>query len=404
VALTARRVETEKRPGMHADSGNLYLRIGGSGAKSWVFRYSLGGRRRDMGIGACALVTLTEARDIAIDLRRSVRQGIDPIEQRRHDRAAAAVKQVKGVTFSEAATRYVEAHRAAWTNAKHQYQWDQTLGSYINPLIGELDVSKIDTAAVLKVLQPIWITKAETATRVRGRIERILDYAVSSGLREGENPARWKGHLDNLLPKRSKVARVVHYAALPYRQMAEFMVDLKARESVAARALEFAILTCGRTGEVLGAKWTEFDLEQRIWTVPADRMKAGREHRVPLSRAALVIMEAMGEIRSGEFVFPGQIEGRPLSNMALLMQLRRIDRADLTVHGFRSTFRDWVSEATNFPSEAAELALAHVIANAVEAAYRRGDQFEKRRQLAEAWAAYCGTGTPGEVVTLRRDT
>jgi integrase len=308
------------------------------------------------------------------------------------------------VTFSEAATRYVEAHRAAWTNAKHQYQWDQTLGSYINPLIGELDVSKIDTAAVLKVLQPIWITKAETATRVRGRIERILDYAVSSGLREGENPARWKGHLDNLLPKRSKVARVVHYAALPYRQMAEFMVDLKARESVAARALEFAILTCGRTGEVLGAKWTEFDLEQRIWTVPADRMKAGREHRVPLSRAALVIMEAMGEIRSGEFVFPGQIEGRPLSNMALLMQLRRIDRADLTVHGFRSTFRDWVSEATNFPSEAAELALAHVIANAVEAAYRRGDQFEKRRQLAEAWAAYCGTGTPGEVVTLRRDT
>ena len=223
-------------------------------------------------------------------------------------------------------------------------------------------------------------------------------------LREGENPARWKGHLDNLLPKRSKVARVVHYAALPYRQMAEFMVDLKARESVAARALEFAILTCGRTGEVLGAKWTEFDLEQRIWTVPADRMKAGREHRVPLSRAALVIMEAMGEIRSGEFVFPGQIEGRPLSNMALLMQLRRIDRADLTVHGFRSTFRDWVSEATNFPSEAAELALAHVIANAVEAAYRRGDQFEKRRQLAEAWAAYCGTGTPGEVVTLRRDT
>lgn len=385
---------------MYADSGNLYLRIGKSGAKSWVFRYSLGGRRRDMGIGTCALVTLTEARDVAINLRRRLREGIDPIDQRRRARAAATTDQANGVTFADAAMRYVKAHRAGWTNAKHQYQWDQTLASYINPLIGELDVSQVDTAAVLKVLQPIWITKAETAARVRGRIERILDYAVSSGLRTGENSARWKGHLDNLLPKRSKVARVEHYAALPYRKIPAFMADLRARDSVAAKALEFAILTCGRTGEVLGARWPEFDLEQRIWTVPPSRMKAGREHRVPLSKPALSIIEQMARIRSGDFAFPGQVDGRPLSNMALLMQLRRMGRKDLTVHGFRSTFRDWVSEATNFPSEAAELALAHVISNAVEAAYRRGDQFEKRRQLAEAWAKFCAAQAITSVVVV----
>jgi integrase len=386
---------------MYADSGNLYLRVGKSGAKSWVFRFSLNGRRRDMGIGPCSLVSLADARDTVVDLRRALRQGIDPIEQRRRTKAATTKDQLDGVTFAAAARRYIAAHRAGWTNAKHQYQWDQTLASYINPVIGEMDVSQVDTQAVLKALQPIWLTKAETATRVRGRIERVLDYAASSGLRSGENPARWKGHLDNLLPKRSKVARVEHYSALPYREIADFMVQLRARDSIAARALEFAILTCGRTGEVLGAKWSEFDLDQRLWVVPADRMKAAREHRVPLSKPALAIVEKMDAIRSGEFVFPGQAQGRPLSNMALLMQLRRMARADLTVHGFRSTFRDWVSEATNFPSEAAELALAHVVANAVEAAYRRGDQFRKRQQLAESWGAYCNAGAAGRVVSLR---
>jgi len=391
MALTARRVETEKRRGMFGDGRGLYLRVGPTGARSWVFRYQRGGRRRDMGLGPIAEVSLADARDAVNELRRGLRQGLDPIEGRR-----AAKPYQPAMTFAEVAEQYIATHQASWSNAKHAYQWRQTLGSYINPLIGALRVADVDTARILEALKPIWLTKAETASRCRGRIERVLDFAISAGHREGANPARWKGHLENLLPKRSSVAsaRVVHYAALPYAELGEFMGTLRSRDGVAAAALEFAILTAARTGEVLGAKWSEIDLERRLWVVPAERMKMRREHRVPLSGAALAVLDRVSRVRTSDFVFPGQKPRAPLSNMALLMLLRKLGRSDLTAHGFRSTFRDWCAEQTSFPSEVAEMALAHVVGDKVEAAYRRGDLFEKRRNLTEAWAKYCSTASP----------
>jgi integrase len=353
-----------------------------------------------MGIGSYFDYTLSEARERARQYRKLVKEGVDPIEVRRERRGAALAERAKTVTFREAAEAYIKAHQAGWRNPKHAKQWPSTLGTYVYPVFGSLPVQAVDVGLVMKVLEPIWAAKPETAGRVRGRIESVLDWAAARGYRQGENPARWRGHLENLLPKKSKIRRVEHHAALAYTELPGFMAELRDQEGVAARALEFAILTAARTGEVIGAKWPEINFTDRLWTVPAERMKAGREHRVPLSDDAIAILEKMQKSREGEFVFPGGKARRPLSNMAFLMLLRRMGRGDLTAHGFRSTFSDWCAEQTAFPSETRELALAHTVADKVEAAYRRGDMLQKRRDLAAAWARYCSEQAGGNVVDL----
>jgi integrase len=309
----------------------------------------------------------------------------------------------KAMTFTACAEHYIASHKVGWRNDKHAAQWPATLGAYVYPVFGGLPVQAVDVGLVMKAIEPIWTVKPETAGRVRGRIESILDWATTRGYRTGENPARWRGHLENLLPARSKVRRVEHHAALPYPEIGGFMVELRQQEGVAARALEFAILTAARTGEVIGARWDEINIVERQWTVPPERMKAGKEHRVPLSDAALAVVEKLGAIRQGDHVFPGGKAGRPISNMAMLMLLRRIGRGDLTAHGFRSSFRDWAAESTAFPGEVAEMALAHAVGDKVEAAYRRGDLFQKRRQLMDAWAKFCEVpAMGGRVLSIRQ--
>ena len=334
--------------------------------------------------------------------RRLVAEGIDPIEQKATLAARAAALAAKGMRFEECAERYMAAHRAGWRNEKHKAQWSSTLTAYVYPVLGAVPVDAVDVGLVMKAIEPIWAAKPETASRVRGRIEAVLDWAAARGYRASENPARWRGHLDKLLPKKTKVRRVEHHAALPYPELPAFVAELRQQEGFAALALELAILTAARTGEVIGARWEEFNLAERLWAIPAERMKAEREHRVPLPGPALAILEQMAAIRQNEFVFAGERSGRPISNMAMLMLLRRMGRDDLTTHGFRSTFRDWAAERTNFPAEVAEMALAHAVSDKVEAAYRRGDLFEKRRQLAEAWGRFCTIpAVGGEVLSLR---
>jgi integrase len=317
--------------------------------------------------------------------------GIDPIEARSEHRSWKKLEAAKGITFAACATAYLDAHQDAWRNALHRKQWRTTLNNYAGPVFGSLPVQEVDLTLVMKALEPIWRTKCETASRLRGRIEAVLDWATVRGYRKGENPARWRGHLDKLLPARAKIQKVQHHPALPYAELADFMEALRSQEGTAARALEFLILTAARTGEIIGARWDEVDLEDKIWIVLGERMKAGREHRVPLSAATLAILDRMKETREGDFVFPGGKTGKPLSNMAMLAVLERMGRDEITAHGFRSTFRDWAAECTDFRSEVVEMALAHKIENKVEAAYRRGDLFEKRRQLMEAWAEFCLT-------------
>jgi integrase len=389
--LTALKVDKAKRPGMYADGGGLYLRVTHSGTKNWVFRFMLNGRPRWMGVGPLHIIGLAEARNRAAGFRLQRHDGIDPIERRHAERLGAHLDAAKAMTFKESAAMYVASHRAGWRNPKHAAQWQATLATYAEPVIGGLSVQAIDTALVLKVLEPIWTTKPETAGRVRGRIESILDWAKARGYRAGENPARWRGHLDKLLPGRSKVRRVEHHAALPYAELPGFLVSLREQEGIAARALEFAILTAARTGEVIGARWSEMDLVGKNWTLPAARMKAGREHRVPLSDRALAILREMQPHRQAEdaFVFPGGKNRRPLSNMAFLMLLRRMGRGDVTVHGFRSSFRDWAAERTKFPAEVAEMALAHTVSDKTVAAYNRSDLYERRRRLMAAWTTFC---------------
>jgi integrase len=399
--LSARRVQTEQRPGAYADGGGLYLQVSAGGAKSWIFRFQIRGRRRDMGLGPTDLYSLAEARQRALEARKLVAEGVDPIEARHAKRSAAAMETAKGMTFQACAERYIAAHRAGWRNAVHAKQWPSTLETYVYPVFGTLPVQAIDVGLVLRTIEPIWATKPETASRVRGRIESVLDWATARGYRQGENPARWRGHLENLLPKKSKVHRVEHHAAIPYTELADFMTALREQEGIGARALEFAILTCARTGEVRGANWDEVNLAERLWTIPAARMKAGKDHRVPLSAPAFAIVEEMARIRSGVFVFPGMRAGQPLSNMIFLMLLRRMGRGDLTAHGFRSSFSDWCAEQTSTPSEVREMALAHAVGDKVEAAYRRGDLFEKRRQIMAAWGRFC-TAAATDVVPLSR--
>jgi integrase len=387
--LTALKVEREKRPGLYSDGLGLYLQVRGGGAKSWIFRYRVGKKLRDMGLGSVNAVSLAEARERAGRCRNLRANGTDPIEHRRGEDAAQRADAARAVTFEQCATQFVEAHKAGWKNAKHTAQWTATLKTYAYPVFGSLSVGSVDTPLVLKALEPIWNSKTETATRVRGRIESVLDWARVRGYRQGENPARWRGHLDHLLPKRSKVSAVKHHAALPYRELPAFMELLRAEASVAARAMEFCILTATRTSEVIGARWGEIDMKAKLWTIPPEQMKAGREHRISLSPRAMTILRQAQRDAEADFVFPGGKANRPLSSMALLMLLRRMKRDDLTVHGFRSTFRDWVAEQTKFPAEVAEMALAHIVADKVEAAYRRGDLLEKRKLLAAAWATFC---------------
>ncbi len=388
--LTARRVATIKAPGKYGDGHGLWLRVRSDGRRWWVLRYRFQGRDREMGLGG-EDVDLKEARHSASRARRQIREGLDPIEERRKARAKASAP-----SFAKCAERFIKDNQVAWRNAKHCAQWRSTLEAYAYPVFGEKPVDAVDVADVLKVLKSLWTLRPETASRLRGRIERVLDWARASGLRHGENPARWRGHLDKRLPKRSQVRAVRHFAALPWRETPEFMTALRAREGVAARGLEFAVLTGARSGEVRGMRWDEVDGD--VWTVPADRMKTRREHRVPLSPRAVAILDELPRFDGAELVFPGMRPGRPLNDMTLGAVLKRMGHSDLTVHGFRSTFRDWAAETTNFPREVCEQALAHTLADKTEAAYRRGDLFEKRRPLMKAWAGYCGQSPRAKVV------
>jgi integrase len=405
--LTSLKVDKAKTPGLHGDGGGLYLRVTEDGTKSWVYRFMLNGRPRWMGLGPLALFGLQEARGKALDARRLRYEGLDPIDARRAARMRERLGAAKALSFAQCSEAYIKAHRAGWRNLKHAGQWEATLASYAKPIIGALPVQAIDTGLVLKVLEPIWTDKPETASRVRQRIERVLDWARVRGYRTGENPARWKGHLDQLLPTRAKVRRVVHHAALPYAELPAFLHELHEQEGIAARALEYLILTAARTGEVIGARWSEINSNDKTWTIPGERMKAGKEHRVPLSPRALAILEEMHKLGHADdgFVFPGSKPGKPLSNMAFLMLMRRMGRDDLTAHGFRSSFRDWVAERTNFPAEVAEMALAHTVSDKTVAAYNRSDLFERRRRLMQQWATYCTTPLQekrGSVAAFRR--
>jgi integrase len=383
--LSPAAVRTAK-PGMHCDGGGLYLQctVGPHGrvARSWIFRFAGRDGERKMGLGSAMDVSLAEARKKALACRQLRTQGVDPIEHRQTALSQARIAAANDITFDAARDAYLGSHQAGWRNLKHAKQWKATLSTYASPVFGTVPVGAVDTALVMRVLESIWATKPETASRVRGRIEAILDWARVRGYREGENPARWRGHLDHLLPARSKVREVKHHAALPYADLPKFMTDLAGHESVAAQALRFTILTAARTGETIGARWDEINFAERVWTVPASRMKAGKEHRVPLSDAAIAVLERMAKSQQGDFIFGGD-GGRPLSNMAMAMLLRRMEYKEITVHGFRSSFRDWAAEGTNFPAEVAEMALAHTIRNKAEAAYRRGYLLNKRRRLIE---------------------
>lgn len=396
--LSARGAATVTTPGRHSDGGGLYLNVTETGARSWLFMWKVAGRRREMGLGSARDVPLARARELAAECRLTVASGRDPLQAR----AEARVFERVTPTFGECADEFVAAKQSEWRNEKHRAQWTMTLTTYAAPL-RKLRVDAIDTEAVLSVLTPIWNAKPETASRFRGRIEQVLDAAKAKGFRTGENPARWRGHLDKLLAKRQRLTRG-HHAALPYADLPAFLGRLRERQagSVSALALEFLILTAARSGEVLGMRWDEIDTAAKVWTVPAARMKAAREHRVPLSARALAVLTEAEKTRTGEFVFPGSGAGRPLSNMAMEMVLRRMGLDNVTVHGFRSAFRDWAGNETHFAREIAEAALAHVIGDAAERAYRRGDALEKRRALMDAWTNYCGHEEVTSVVPLRR--
>lgn len=402
--LTARKVETLLEPGRYGDGAGLWLQIGPEGGKSWLFRFVINGRSRMMGLGPVSLLSLSEAREMAFEQRKLLQAGIDPLTHRNVRRQKEHLAVASALMFRTAATQYIEAKKAQWKNAKHVTQWSNTLNKYAYPVMGDLPMTTIETGLVLKVLEPIWMTKAETASRLRGRIEAVIDWATARGYRQGANPARWKGHLEKLLPAHTKRRNVKHHNALPYADLPVFYQSLIGKDETSAKALAFTILTGARTSEIIGARWSEIDLGKKIWTIPANRMKAGREHRVPLSDQAMIIIHSLPRSEGQMFVFSGWKRGKPLSNMAMLAYLKRANLAGITVHGFRSSFRDWAAEMTNYAREVAEQALAHSISNQVEAAYRRGDLFEKRRRLMKDWAIFCSTShkkMPGDVVHFR---
>lgn len=388
--LTIKRIQNEKRKGRYADGNGLYLQVAHSGAKSWIFRYKRNKKTYEMGLGGIDLYPLIEARQRAIELKKILADGLDPITENNKRKQAQSLNNARQITFANCAQQYIDSHKIAWKNEKHLAQWTNTLDQYIYPFIGELSIADIDTDLIIKCLQPIWTTKTETASRTRGRVERIFDWALARGLRTLPNPARWKGHLDKLLPSAMKIKRVEHFKAMPLDEMAAFCKRLRNESGTAARALEFTILTAARTNEVLGAKWEELDLDQKTWTIPAERMKANNTHQVPLAPRAIEILLAMRAQRKSEYVFAGRKPNKPLSNMAMLKVLRKM-KIKTTTHGFRSTFRDWAAEKTNFPREVAEAALAHTLGNKVELAYLRTTLFDRRAKMMNLWSKFCAT-------------
>jgi integrase len=391
MALTEKKIAKLKEPGRYGDGHGLYLQVQSRSNRSWLLRYERNGRgERWMGLGPLHTIDLREARERARKARQQLLDGMDPLDARKAQRAARALEAARTITFEAAAQAYFDAHERSWKNAKHRAQFVSTLQTYAYPKIGKLPVAAIDVGLVLKVIEPIWQDKTETANRVRGRIEAVLDWATVRGYRAGDNPARWKGYIENVLPSRGKIQKTNHHAALPFIDLPEFMTALGQRDGVAGRALEFTILTTARTGEVIGATWDEIDLKEKTWTVPAGRMKASKEHRVPLSSRAIEILQALPRERNNRFVFIGPRKGG-LSNMAMAALLGRMGRDDITVHGFRSTFRDWAAERTSYPNHVVEMALAHVVGDKVEAAYRRGDLYDKRTRLMADWTRFCRT-------------
>jgi len=392
--LTPQKVRITNGLGRYADGGGLYLqvsRVAERATKAWIFRYMLDGRARHMGIGSIDDFTLAEARERARKARQQVKDGIDPIDVRRAERDARKVAAAQRVTFRQCAERYIAAHEKSWKNEKHRGQWKKTLEAYAYPLIGDLPVADIGRAHIQKIIEPLWQEKTETANRLRGRIEAVLDWATAREYRTGENPARWKGHLQKLLPARNKVSPVEHHEAMSCDDMPSFMANLRGADSLSSRALEFTILTAARTGEAINARWGEVDFKNKVWTIPGERMKAGKEHRVPLSDRAVEILKSLP--RLGDFLFPGR-KGAPLSHTVMLELLRGMVGNGVTVHGFRSTFKDWARERTGFTDDISEAALAHKIKDKTNAAYARGDLFEKRRKLMAAWAGYCTSPPP----------
>lgn len=415
--LTAKAVEKQTIPGLYGDGGGLTLQVTKQGVKSWLFRFMIDGKAYGMGLGPTHTVTLAEARQKATEARKLVIDGFNPLEAKRLQALQAKAARARLMTFAECANAYIAAHKVSWTNAKHTDQWENTIESYVNPIIGPLPVSEVDTALVMKVLTQrdasgaqFWQSKNETAMRVRGRVEAILGWATTSGFRFGDNPARWKGHLNNLLATISRAERTKHRPSLPWERIGEFITALKQTEGIAARAVEFAILTATRSGEIRGARWSEIDLNKKVWTIPANRMKAKQEHEVPLSSAAIDLIQKQDRIAGSDLIFPNT-KGGVLSDMTMTAVIRRMDKKDpsqwrtksgdiITVHGFRSTFRMWAAEATNYPREVAEHALAHKLPDVVERSYQRGSQFTKRAQMMNDWSLFCSTVPTREEVTL----
>lgn len=388
--LTSLQVKKLDKPGWYADGAGLYLQVSQTGSKSWVYRYQKASRERRHGLGSFPTVSLKLARQKAQECRLMRKDGIDPIEHKKAQGLAEELNKAKAITFKECALAYIDSHKAGWRNRKHEAQWGNTLKTYAYPVIGDLAVQDVDIGHILKILEPIWKEKTETATRVRQRIENILDWAKVRKYRTGENPALWRGHLDKILPKPTKVQKVRHFAAMPYTEVPAYYRKLAKLETVAAKALAFVILTASRNGEARGAKWDEIDLKQATWTIPAERMKAHREHRVPLSKEAVRLLKAVKPLKhdDDDHVFPGIRKGNSISEAALMKQLKQ-NHPTLTIHGFRSSFRDWCAEMTNYPREVAEAALAHTLKDKTEAAYQRGDLLAKRAQLMDAWSRHC---------------
>ncbi|WP_458094758.1 tyrosine-type recombinase/integrase [Roseomonas sp. WA12] len=398
------KIKALTSPGRYGDGGGLWLQVRDAEHRSWLFRYTRHGKAREMGLGPFPDVSLADARQHAQTQRALLRDGVDPLVRRQETKAAAAAEAQKTtLTFKQVAERFHAAHQASWRNEKHRAQWLTQMEAYVFPVFGSMPVERVGTAEVLNALEPIWHEKSQTAVVQRGRIEAVLDYAKAREWRTGENPARWRGHLGKLLPPRSRITKVEHHAALPWAEVGAFMASIRASPDLAARALELLILTAVRTNEAMGAEWAEIDMAKALWTIPADRMKGKKEHRVPLSKSALALLECLREAGEGRYLFPSPRGKKPLSTRACAVLLGRMKRTDLTVHGFRSTFRDWAAERSTFPREVAEAALAHTLRNQVEAAYQRGDLLAKRAQLMEAWGRYCGqVAKAGEVVPIRQ--